>query len=298
MRKKSEYDLYFDKRVLSANMTEFENWFAEMAQAVFGIDFELIKASGKRGDKKSDGRRLSTETIFQCYAPESPANFAKNAAAKIQDSFPDVVNLWPEMKEWVFVHNNSAGISVTASDKLEELRAQFPDLKIRTATRRFLKDQLHDKLTLQQLADVYPEAAIEVENVRMEDVRPLLRKIIKERGDHLGEENFGAIPRPDKIDHNRLSPVSKRDLLRALGHIDVVRRYLDSLSNPQNASIIQEALQERYSDLVDLGYSPDEVLGMLIESIKVDPSADQHAAALVIVAYFFDSCDIFENSPS
>lgn len=298
MRKKSDYDYFFDMRFRSANMTAFEDWFTEMAQAVFGLDFELIKAGGTHGDKKSDGRRISSETVFQCYGPESTSTFAKNASKKIENSFPEVVEFWPELREWVFVHNNAGGIPTSASDALEKLRKEYPKIKIRTATRRFLKDELHDKLTLQQLADIYPEAKIEVENVKMEDVRPLLRRIIRERADHLGEDNFGSIPRPDKIDHNGLSESSKRDILRALGHIDVVRRYLDSLSNPQNASIIQEALQERYVDLVDLGYSPDEVLGMLIGFVKIDPTADQHAAALVIVAYFFDSCDIFENSPA
>lgn len=297
MRTKSDYDQFFDRRMLSACMTEFEAWFAEMAQAVFGTDFELIKAGGKRGDKKSDGRRISTETIFQCYAPESPSTFASNAPAKIKDSFPEVTQIWPEMKEWVFLHNNPGGITTATSDTLEDLRKEHPEIEIRTATRRFLKDNLHDKLSLQQLAHIYPEGRLDVENVKMEDVRPLLRKIIQECGQKFGDEQFGEIPHPDKIEHNKLSPSSKGDLRRALAHIDVVRRYLDSLSNPQNASIVQLGLQDRYKNLVDLGYDSDEVLGFLIESIKTDPSSNQHSAALVIVAYFFDSCDIFENSP-
>ena len=117
MKSKSDFDLFFDLNFTSLNQTGFEAWFAEMAACVYGVDFEIIKAGGQKGDKKSDGRRLSTETIFQCYAPESPAQFASNAAAKIADSFPDVVSFWPGMKVWHFVHNNSGGLPTSASGK-------------------------------------------------------------------------------------------------------------------------------------------------------------------------------------
>lgn len=80
---KSDFDIYFNNAMATMNQTKFEDWFAAMASRVFGADFELIKAGGQHGDKKSDGRRISTETIFQCYAPESPEKFAKHAKEKI-----------------------------------------------------------------------------------------------------------------------------------------------------------------------------------------------------------------------
>ena len=70
----------------------------------------------------------------------------KNAVVKINDSFPEVLNYWPNLKEWVFVHNNDKGITTKVSDCLEKLREDYPNIKILTASRRFLKDELHDKL--------------------------------------------------------------------------------------------------------------------------------------------------------
>lgn len=69
---KIDFDIHFDNAFATLSQTRFEDWFARMASRVYGTDFELIKAGGRHGDKKSDGRRISTETIFQCYAPESP----------------------------------------------------------------------------------------------------------------------------------------------------------------------------------------------------------------------------------
>ncbi|MDT8858195.1 hypothetical protein RNZ50_24845 [Paracoccaceae bacterium Fryx2] len=294
--KKTDFDIHFENAFATMNQSKFEGWFASMACRVFGTDFELIKAGGSDGDKKSDGRRISTETVFQCYAPESPATFASKAKAKIADSFPEVVEYWPNLKDWVFIHNNIDGIPTSVSDKLEELREQYPVLKLVTATRNFLKDELHDKLTLQQLIDVYPSASLNFNAVHMEHIRPLLKGIIEARTVHPDPNNFGDIPDELKLDFNRLSPDSKHDIRRARPHLDVVDRFLVGMSNPQNASVIQAEMRAKYLELKDLGYDPDDILGKLLTFCGGGDNATVTAAAYVIVAYYLDACDVFENA--
>lgn len=293
--KKTDFDIHFDNAFATMKQSKFEGWFAAMAGRVFGTDFELIKAGGQDGDKKSDGRRISTETVYQCYAPESPATFAARAKSKIENSFPEVVEYWPDLKEWVFVHNNVEGLPTTASDKLEELRKQYSPIKVMTATRTFLKDQLHDKLSLQQLIDVYPSASLNFSKVQMEHIRPLLKGIIEARTVSPDPNNFGDIPDESKLDFNRLSPDSKYDIRRARPHIDVVDRYLSGMSNPQNASKIQAEMRAKYFELKELGYDPDEILGKLLTFCGGCENASVTAAAYVIVAYYLDACDVFEN---
>ena len=111
-----DFDRFFHQKFDTCKMVEFEAWFAELAAGVWGNDFELIKAGGQHGDKKSDGRRISTECVYQSYAPESPATFASKSVEKVKDSFPEVTQYWPNLKEWVFVHNNAAGITTSLSD--------------------------------------------------------------------------------------------------------------------------------------------------------------------------------------
>jgi hypothetical protein len=295
--KKSDFDIYFDNAFATMNQSKFESWFASMAARIFETDFELIKAGGKHGDKKSDGRRISTETIFQCYAPESAATFAANATAKIADSFPEVFKYWPEIKEWVFVHNNAAGLTTNVSNKMEELRKRYPAIKLVTVTRPYIKDELHDKLTLQQLLDVYPSAGLNFSEVQMEQIRPLLKRIIEERTVDPDPHAFGEIPNEAKLDFNKLSLDSKHDVRRARPHIDIVDRYLSRMSNPQNASFIQAEMQAKYAELKDLGYDPDEILGKLLAFCGGTGTAAVTAAAYVIVTYYLDACDVFENVP-
>lgn len=295
--KKSDFDIHFGNAFATLNQTRFEDWFARMASRVYGIDFELIKAGGRNGDKKSDGRRISTETVFQCYAPESPKTFAEKAKDKIADSFPEVLSFWPNLREWVLVHNNVEGLPTSASDKLEELRKEYPALTITTACRSFLKDELHDKLSMQQMIDIYPSASLNFNEVQMAHIRPLLKKIVEARSVEPDPTNFGEIPDESKLDFNRLSPDSKYDIRRARPHIDVVDRYIGGMPNPQNASIVQAEMRAKYIELKDFGYDPDEIMGKLLFFCGGGETATVSAAAYVIVAYYLDACDIFENVP-
>lgn len=297
---KSDFDLHFDLAFATNNQSKFEDWFAAMAACVFGPDFELIKAGGRYGDKKSDGRRVSTETVYQCYAPESPKTFTDKAKGKISDSFPEVTHHWPNLKEWVFVHNNAEGLPTTASDVLEELRGKYPKITISAPSppRRFLKDNFHDKLNLQQLIDLYPAASRNFLAVSMNDVRPLLKKVIAEKTIQPDPAAFGDLPDEAKLDFNDLSPDAKYDLKRARPHVDIVDRYLSGMSNPRHASVIQAQMRSKYEEARDLGHNPDEILGKLLAFVGGDGTPTVSAAAYVILAYYFDACDIFENVPS
>ena len=294
---KLDFNDHFDHKFNTYNQTEFESWFAELAGCVWGNDFERIKAGGKHGDKKSDGRRISMETVYQCYAPESPQAFAKKAVAKIDDSFPEVLKYWPNLKEWVFIHNNSMGITAKISDRLEKLRANYPHIKISTASRRFLKDELHDKLNMQQMLDIYPNASLKFRDVRMKDIDPLLKRIIKEMRNISEPKDFGDIPDEAKLDYNALGRDSEFNLRRARPNLRIVDRYIERMSNPANASVLQSAMCGKYLELKDFEYDPDEILGQLITFVSGDDHPTRIAAAYVIVVYYFDACDIFENVP-
>lgn len=297
---KADFDVHFDLALATHNQTKFEEWFAALAACVYGADFELIKAGGRHGDKKSDGRRISTETIYQCYAPESPKTFAEKASSKISESFPEVTSYWPNLKEWVFVHNNTDGLPTSTSNLLEELRAQYPTITIKAPSppRRYLKDNFHDQLNLQQMIDLYPAASRNFLAVSMKDVRPLLKKIITEKTVQPDPTAFGELPDEDKLNFNALSPDAKYDLTRARLHVDIVDRYLSGMSNPQHASVIQTQMRTKYEEARDLGYNSDEILGKLLTYVGGDGTPTVSAAAYVILAYYFDACDIFENVPS
>lgn len=80
-------------------------------------------------------------------------------------------------------------------------------------------------------------------------------------------------------------------------YLGVVDRYIQRMSNPANASVLQSEMRAKYLELKDLGYDPDEILGRRVAAVRGDEQSTMTTAALVIVVYYFDACDIFENAP-
>ncbi len=54
------------------------------------MENQFAKEYEAHGDKKSEGRRISTETVYQSYAPESPSTFASKSIEKVIYSFLDL----------------------------------------------------------------------------------------------------------------------------------------------------------------------------------------------------------------
>jgi hypothetical protein len=119
----------FQIAFLTKKGTAFQDWFAELAGLALGSDFEAVRPYGNQGDWKCDGRRLSTGTIFQCYAPESASD--RNTITKIDMDLAGAVEKWPDfIKSWVFVHNDPRGVPPAVATHLDVKRAEYPDVEI------------------------------------------------------------------------------------------------------------------------------------------------------------------------
>jgi hypothetical protein len=164
--------------------------------------------------------------------------------------------------------------------------------------RSYLKDKLHDNLSVSQMLDVYPMAELDFRNVEMKHIRPLLKRIILEKTARVDPADFGEMPDERKLDYNDLSLDSKLIVTNASPHMSIVDRYLAGMSNPSNASALQAEMRAKYVELKDHSYEPDEILGKLVSFIRgVEDDMRTMAAAYVVAAYYFDACDIFENVP-
>ena len=70
-----------------------------------GQTLKLSVPMGIKADLKCDGRRISTGTIFQCYAPYQTD--AAQLNKKIDEDFRGAYKNWSNMVEWVLVHNDT-----------------------------------------------------------------------------------------------------------------------------------------------------------------------------------------------
>ena len=110
--------------------------------------------------------------------------------------------------------------------------------------------------------------------------------------------DFTLKPVEDKIAFNSLSAIVKDHVLKNLSRVIEVKRYIHDRSKltPDYAERLLTPLKDRYPDLKADGYNGDLIFATLVRFAcgnSDDPS--KHAAALVLIVYFFERCEIFEK---
>jgi hypothetical protein len=126
--------------LLDKKGAEFEQFFIAAAIEMWGDDFEPWKPQGRYGDYKCDGYRRSTQTVFQCNAPEKFV--ARDVEGKIEKDFEGAqAHFGDRMKVWIFVHNQKE-TPANANEILHQLREKYPDIDLRVWTSGHLAKEI------------------------------------------------------------------------------------------------------------------------------------------------------------
>lgn len=275
--------------------TEFEAWFADLASHALGADFEPVAAHGRDGDFKCDGRRLSTRTIFQCHAPERVVQ--ARIIAKIDEDFRGALGHWTSwMREWTLVHNRKNGLPPQVIQHLDGLRAENPKIGILVWGLPHLEKELFAKLNVTACEAVFGFAPSTdaIDQVTIEDIVPVIDALQQETPD-LDLQPLEP-PSAQKLHRNALSE-DVADLLKAGRRKEaLVERYFRTHPSPDRGEKIAVAFRRRYGQLREQGLSPDDIFAKLQQSAGGGGSPKRQTAALAILSYYFERCDIFEDT--
>lgn len=286
------YQLHFRVAFLEKKGTEFQDWFVKLATHAFGSDFEAIRSDGREGDHKCDGRLVSTGTIFQCYAPDQFRTAQLNK--KIKEDFLGAVAHWDDMREWVLVYNHSRGLSPLSAKLLDQLRNDHPVIKISVWTEAQLQKLVNalDLLALQSIFGYAPNKT-GMETLVMEDLKPVIDTLQRTEPSP-GEEPLTP-PSVEKLEKNALSAEVAYLLKMGRRKEHLVETYFRKNSRPDLGERIAEEFRRRYAQLKENGRSPDGIFTHLQEYAGGDRDLKQQGAALAVLSYFFERCDIFED---
>lgn len=276
--------------------TEFESWFIDLASHALGTDFEPVAAHGRDGDFKCDGRRLSTKTIYQCYAP-GQMDQAKTIA-KIDADFRGAHKHWADwMLEWTFVHNRNEGLPPGVVQHLDQLRAQHPDIAIAVWGPPLLETELFVRLDDYGRKSVFGPApsAEGVDALTLTDIGPVIQALEREAPSPTADPI--EPPSPQKLQRNALS-AGVADLLRAGRRKEaLVGRYFEGHPSPDLGEKVAVAFRRRYAELRQQEeLSPDDIFAKLQQSAGGGGSVKRQTAALAVLSYYFERCDIFEDA--
>lgn len=309
--------LEFKLKVYESSGNAYQDLFAKVMVYVYP---EFQRISVFHGDGGNDGFIPSRGWYFQVYAPEvstQQESAEKKARKKIPEDFKKLIDNWHEacpMKKYSFVYNDRFhGIPTPIVKVVQEMNNRNPSIDIECFdSQRLLNCFMTEKLSDEQRSDIVgfcPDLATYY-GLGHDALAKLLFSIVNEYGGAWSFHQRSYAPNfEEKLNYNKLS-----DYIKALLHFRVRETaYIDEFfyKFPDDDQAVANAINCLYKQ--SMGIIPDEAEGcqdlrfmwirqnIIPETLRGNMNNDKikatafYAAADMIIAKYFESCDVFES---
>lgn len=294
----------FKNKVLASDGQVFENLFTTV-MVKNNKCFEQVKPYGNIGDRKNDGFIKNEGKYYQVYAPESIGknNITINdAISKMNNDFQGLYKAWNSIcpiKQFFFVINDKyKGAPPQLHSAMLELNKVYPNVGMEIITSNKLED-IFLSLDEDSVIDVVggiPNPTLQLDFSALTEVLNYLMNTKEsfDRSEDLIVPDFDK-----KIIYNKLSQRIAYDLRSASYQVGNLEHFFHNNSE-FTKNDIQKKVSECYVNATksipidDENYS-DCVFMKMIDDICPNKTQAIKNAALVLAAYYFESCDIFEK---
>ncbi|WP_431245317.1 ABC-three component system protein [Leifsonia xyli] len=281
--------------------TKFEDYVSRVLE-MFHDDYVNPSPAGRLGDGGCDGLAESGTIFYACYGQRPMRDAEKELAAKIASDFARGFAEWETFHTWRFVTN--ANVGPLAVKALTKLQTDHGPSSSRPLTVRLVKSEnlwadFVSELSTETLNILFPGAP-GVEHVELADLLPLLDALGSSDGSGALATGVAPVP-PNKMDYNELPEGSRLEFNAGRLLAPRIDRWYAEASDPGLYDTHGQRFRSLYEDARSVTVAPAEVLERLYVSIagpnfRMDGKLAN--AAFAVVAYFFDSCHIFETPPT
>jgi hypothetical protein len=281
----------------------FQDFFSSMMAAVHSSDFVRVRAFGALGDKGCDGYLQSSGQVFACYgALNSDSGKVSYLIKKMDDDFAKAIKaISGIMKEWHMVHNLVDGLPTEAILKLDDLRKANTDRKFGFIGMEGFEERLF-ALDLHKIESLLGMAATaeDSQNLQAAELRDLISAIMAATdAKPIDVSEIRPVP-PDKLKFNKLPGHWRSMISGGWQNAHLVEEYLDRHHDPLTGERIAQSFRVGYQYLKEQNLEPGAIMSFLYEGITgigiVTPA--RQVAAQALLAHLFESCDIFESTPT
>jgi hypothetical protein len=288
----------FELRWLRLSGLEFQRFFEDIMAKVES-DFVPITPSGTEGDRKSDGYVPSKKHHYQVFAPPTGIDAAK-ACAKIKEDFDGALAHWPDMRAWTFVWSTPrGGLPPQVVELLDALDAEHPDVEVDQWGMEALWQRVRDLPEADRIDLLGAAPSLdEVTRIDSADVLSMLNTLAAQPIPATDELDFSLLAVGEKMERNGLGDAVRLLLTAAYALLPTVEKYLDKHPDTTFPDRVAEALKDLYRRLAgDLEDTPDALFGAMVEAIATpdNPASPRYWAAVAIVGYSFELCDVFKR---
>jgi len=267
-------------------------------------NFRPMQPYGNVGDRKNDGYIPESGLYFQLYSPSDPAFKLATAAKKAQEDFKGLRDHWQKqcpIKEFRFGFNDEYDGSVVPVENA--LLAISKKYGVKTSP--FLACHLEDEvlqLPIQEIEEILNFLILDVEDIGDADFNALREVVQHVMDSDAADLTTAKLISPDfneKIQFNGLSP-EIADLLRVAGRqTDAVVSYFSRRSATHiqdlrdHLSSVYEKEKKRFAKR-----KSDAIFYAILDALVPSPQRRNRLvqnAALVVMAFYFEACDLFEE---
>ena len=291
---------WFELEVHKRNGQAFEDFFSLIMNKKYP-NFRSIKPSGRIGDRKNDGFDPSSGTYYQVYAPENSNAKVSDAVKKLKTDFKGLYEQWNDaspISTFSFVLNDKYnGVHPDLALEIEELKKEYPNIHFKITVPSELQNMCFE-LDVDNIYSVLghiPSPNTDLfNNVVMQDV---VNYLLNAQVDNL---NVSFPDNPDfdqKISFNSLSKHAETLLRSASFKEGDLKKYF-KYEDP----IIKEKLRSIFSSYYKKGrlqfpadQDSDKVFFYILDKACKVRTQSIQSAVLVLMAYYFSYCDIFEE---
>lgn len=301
------YDSRIQNEIITSDAQSFEDFFCKIMKEN-DDNFNKVKASGRKGDKNCDGFNQITGDYYCIYAPEdfSKKYTIKNGLAKIEKDIKGISAKWKNIKVINYVINDKfKGLPPDVHQLINDLRDNQQNPKIELFSMEKFK-----KITLslnenqkQSILGYVPDLTNSVSTLQFSTVEEII-KYLEKNVKVINLDGKLTVPDfSDKIQFNHLSNGIRDSLNCARYQIHMIDEFFENSSaySKEDLRNICNGLYLESCQIIsdDVENSSDKRFVYILEKMSYDiHSKSVMDNVLIIMANFFESCDIFEEPPT
>ncbi|WP_197499196.1 ABC-three component system protein [Mycobacterium sp. E3298] len=294
------YRAQHDRRCALLTGSAYEDHITDIL-ARFHPDFINPTPAGRLGDAGSDGLAESGTILYACYGSRAQQDAERKLAAKIQGDFARGLASWDTFVSWRFVTNASPG--PVAAKALTEIQQAHGPSTLRPIEAMIwgcdrVWTEVVSNLAPSHLNEIFPGVP-RAENIDLADLIPLLDELGQDSDYREANESINTVS-VEKMNFNRLAPASQIEFNEGRLMSPRIDKWFAEQSNPDLRDHQARNFRTIYENHKLATTDATEILERIYTSIGgSDFRHDSKRANSVyaISAYFFDSCDIFDEPP-
>lgn len=301
-------DLYIARRLFQLevhkrNGQDYENFFSKIMR-LHNINFIQIKPQGQYGDRKNDGFIKSTGQYYQVYAPENLQHKEKETIEKLVTDFNGLYTYWNStvtpIKEFHFVLNDKyQGTYPSLHPELEKIENNYSGV----VCQPFLCQHLEDiflQLPHSHIEDILGRIpSAEDISLNVSILNDVIEYLIGLKDGFLVEK-FPINPNfEEKIQFNSLSQNVATFLRYGSFQDGSLKEYFklnSTFAKDDLKNTFVQLYQTAKQEIPDVENKNDLVFFEIVKKAYPEQGKVYQDAVLVLMAYFFSYCDIFEEA--